>query len=116
MGDRVNIGRPVPDVIAAAEAAPTLATDGTICEGFGRLSVSFHTLVGVTSYDLQVWVFDGIGWARAADASNALIDINGITTTFAQQFDIAGFARAAVIVDAGVGFGTLVRQYAAARL
>ncbi len=116
MGERVNIGRPAVEAVTAAEADPTLVTEGISVEGFGRLSVAFHTLTGVTSYDLQVWMWDGAVWARAADASNALIDIDGITTTWAQQFDVAGFSRAFVQVNAGVGFGSLRRQYAVARL
>ena len=116
MGHIVNIGRPASTTIGAAEADPTTSADGVTCEGFAKVAVTFTNPTGGISYDLQIWLYDGAAWARAADSAGALIDIDGITTTWAQTFDVAGFSRIAVQVNNGANFGAVTRQYALARL
>ena len=110
----VRVSRPASDTITGAESAPALATDGIACETYRSVGVTF-TSVTATNYQLQVWVYDGTGWAQATDSAGDVIDIHGITTTWAQTFDVAGFSRFAVIVSAGTGFGALTRQYSLSR-
>lgn len=85
-------GPSTTDTLTANESAPTLATDGIDCDGFSQVAVSFHTFTG-TSYDLEIWVYDGEGWAQAVDSAGAALDFDGNTATFAQVFNIAGFKR-----------------------
>jgi len=114
MNGTVHITRPALQAVNVAEADPTLATDGVRCEGHRHAAVTFTNL-NVTNYDLQVWVFDGSAWARASDASGALIDIDGITTTFATTLEIAGFQRVFVQIDNATALVNVDRQYALGR-
>jgi len=110
----VNISRPASDVVVGAEAAPTVITEGIHCEGYRDVTVTF-TGVTAASYDLQIWVHDGVSWAQATDAAGAVIDVNGIATTWAQSFGVAGFSRFIALVNGGAGFGQVVRQYSVSR-
>ena len=110
----VRVSRPASDTITGAEDVPALATDGIACETYRSVGVTF-TGVTFASYQLDVWVYDGTGWAQATDSAGAVISINGITTTWAQTFDVAGFSRFAVIVSAVGGAGEVTRQYSLSR-
>lgn len=110
----VRVSRPASDTITGAEDAPALATDGIACETYRSVGVTF-TGVTATDYDLEVWVYDGTGWAQATDSAGAVIDIDDITTTWAQTFDVAGFSRFACVVNGGTGFGSITRQYSLSR-
>ena len=110
----VEISRPASETITEAEDSPSLVTDGIACASYRNVAVTFTGLTA-TDIDIQVWVNDTTGWAQATDAAGAVIDIDDITTTWGQTFEVAGFDRFAVVVDGGTGFGEVVRQYSLSR-
>mgnify|MGYP005996922587 CR=1 FL=1 len=109
----IRTSRPPSAAVTSAESAPT-GSEGVDCEQFSKCAVTFRALTNVTNYSLLVWVHDGTGWAQAANASNEVINIDTLTTTFSQLFDVSGFERVFVQVDAitaGAGSPSITRQY-----
>lgn len=112
--NRVQISRPESEDVTGAESAPSLPSDGVACGSYRSASVTF-TARTFSTFQIQVWVYDGAGWAQATDSAGAVIDIHGINTTWAQTFDVAGFDRFAVIVSAVGSAGQVTRQYSLSR-
>jgi len=99
------------ETITGNESAPSTASHGIDCAGFTHVSVSFYTL-SVTNYSIELWVYNGSGWAQASDSAGAVIDINTITTTWANTYLIAGFQRVAMRLNTSTSLTSIKRIYA----
>ena len=99
-----------PDTISGAESAPTTDSDGIDATGFNTVAVSIHTLTLSPTYTLEIWLYDGHGWAQASGGDGSPASFSDLTATFTQIFNVAGFDRILVRVSA-LSAGTLDRVY-----
>lgn len=95
-------------LVAAAESAPTLVTDGVACDSARYVVWTTHTPTVLTSYAIQVWVMvtysGAVKWAQLMDEAGNLMQWTGLTAVRAvNPIAIAGFERCDVIMSALVG-------------
>lgn len=88
--------------IQAAQAAPTLATDGYETKAHRFVNVSVHVTAG-TSVDVQVYLYTGSGWVLYTDVPTTTVLASNGGGVF--QLETRGYPRIAVRVTNLVGAG-----------
>lgn len=84
---------------------PAGATYGVDVSGSSVLAVSLIPASGVTSYDIEYWVSldGGTSWAQADNGAGNPFTFTGLTASYADNFDVRGVDRAAMVVRNAVG-------------
>jgi hypothetical protein len=94
--------------IAANEPAPTGTTDGVdgyTCKGRNFATVSIDDLTGITSYDIEVWLYNGRKWKH-----DPALDELAKVADFDRRYQISTYDRIKFRIVGIAGAGTLVKN------